>query len=236
MLPVRGLWLVVVPGLALAAGPDSDLEVRRTVSAGNAESVRIDLQNLLNTRQRCYSWPKELQELDRSVLDYGIPDLTGANLASAGRRNAFLEQIASIIRRHDARFQAVKVQPLDGKDPSDRTLRFRVEAVLRVETEAETAIFDFQIEPVTRHVERVRTALGGPQSGIVLVDDLEQGLAVVNAYAAEHLEIQTENASEVAARVRAAGAIFVGPWAPVSLGDYCAGSNHVLPTAGCARH
>ncbi|OWY80961.1 histidinol dehydrogenase [Rhodococcus sp. BUPNP1] len=89
---------------------------------------------------------------------------------------------------------------------------------------------------LTKHRERVTTALSGSQSGIVLVDDIDQGLKVVNAYAAEHLEIQTENASEVAARVRSAGAIFVGPWAPVSLGDYCAGSNHVLPTAGCARH
>ncbi|UQB70904.1 histidinol dehydrogenase [Rhodococcus ruber] len=94
---------------------------------------------------------------------------------------------------------------------------------------------DAQLER-TKHRERVRTALSGSQSGIVLVDDVDQGLQVVNAYAAEHLEIQTENASAVAARVRAAGAIFVGPWAPVSLGDYCAGSNHVLPTAGCARH
>ena len=74
------------------------------------------------------------------------------------------------------------------------------------------------------------------QSGIVLVDDLEQGLAVVDAYAAEHLEIQTRGASELARRVRNAGAIFVGSFAPVSLGDYCAGSNHVLPTAGCACH
>jgi histidinol dehydrogenase len=86
----------------------------------------------------------------------------------------------------------------------------------------------------TRHVERVRTSLSGRQSGIVLVDDTEQGLAVVNAYAAEHTEIQTADAAAVARRVRNAGAVFVGPWAPVSLGDYCAGSNHVLPTAGCA--
>jgi histidinol dehydrogenase len=90
--------------------------------------------------------------------------------------------------------------------------------------------------PLTKHRERVTTALAGEQSGIVLVDDIDQGLAVVNAYAAEHLEIQTRDASGVAARVRSAGAVFVGPWAPVSLGDYCAGSNHVLPTAGCARH
>jgi histidinol dehydrogenase len=89
---------------------------------------------------------------------------------------------------------------------------------------------------VVKHAERVTTALTGTQSGTVLVDDIEQGLRVVNAYAAEHLEIQTVDAAAVAARVRSAGAIFVGPYAPVSLGDYCAGSNHVLPTAGCARH
>ena len=88
----------------------------------------------------------------------------------------------------------------------------------------------------TKHVERITTALGGEQSGVILVDDIDQGLDVVNAYAAEHLEIQTRDAATVAGRVRNAGAVFVGPWAPVSLGDYCTGSNHVLPTCGCARH
>lgn len=90
--------------------------------------------------------------------------------------------------------------------------------------------------PETKHAERIREALGGPQSGTVLVADLDDGVAVVDAYAAEHLEIQTADARAVALRIRNAGAIFVGPWAPVSLGDYCAGSNHVLPTGGCARH
>ncbi|GAB2989097.1 histidinol dehydrogenase [Nocardioides montaniterrae] len=88
----------------------------------------------------------------------------------------------------------------------------------------------------TKHTERITTSLSGKQSGIVFVRDIEQGLEVVNAYAAEHLEIHTANAAEDAAKVRNAGAIFVGPYAPVSLGDYCAGSNHVLPTAGCACH
>ena len=88
----------------------------------------------------------------------------------------------------------------------------------------------------TKHHERIRESLGGTQSAIVLVDDIEQGLAVVDAYAAEHLEIHTTNAREDALRVRNAGAIFVGTYAPVSLGDYCAGSNHVLPTMGTARH
>jgi histidinol dehydrogenase len=88
----------------------------------------------------------------------------------------------------------------------------------------------------TKHEARVQTALTGSQSGVVLVDDLEQGLRVVDAYAAEHLEIQTRDARQFAMRVRNAGAIFVGAWSPVSLGDYAAGSNHVLPTGGCARH
>nr|BFE66129.1 histidinol dehydrogenase [Dactylosporangium thailandense] len=88
----------------------------------------------------------------------------------------------------------------------------------------------------TKHLERVTDALRGSQSATVLVDDLEQGLRVVDAYGAEHLEIQTRDARTVAERVRNAGAIFVGAWSPVSLGDYCAGSNHVLPTGGCARH
>ncbi len=88
----------------------------------------------------------------------------------------------------------------------------------------------------TVHRERVATALSGQQSAIVLVDDIDAGVRTVNAYAAEHLEIQTADAAAVAGRIRSAGAIFVGPWSPVSLGDYCAGSNHVLPTAGCARH
>jgi histidinol dehydrogenase len=88
----------------------------------------------------------------------------------------------------------------------------------------------------TKHTERITTALRGDQSGTVLVDDLEQGLRVVDAYAAEHLEIQTTDARAYAMRVRNAGAVFVGPYAPVSLGDYLAGSNHVLPTGGCARH
>ncbi|MCX5461812.1 histidinol dehydrogenase [Streptomyces albidoflavus] len=91
--------------------------------------------------------------------------------------------------------------------------------------------------PATRHVEdRIAPALAGRQSALVLVADLEDGLKVVDAYGAEHLEIQTADATAVADRVRNAGAVFVGPWAPVSLGDYCAGSNHVLPTGGCACH
>jgi histidinol dehydrogenase len=100
----------------------------------------------------------------------------------------------------------------------------------RVQRELEAQV------PATRHVERIRTALGGEQSAVVLVRDINQAIAVADAYAAEHLEIQTADAEAVAGRIRNAGAIFVGDYSPVSLGDYSAGSTHVLPTAGCACH
>ncbi len=90
--------------------------------------------------------------------------------------------------------------------------------------------------PMAKHAARIMAGLTGPQSAAVLVDDLEAGLRVVNAYAPEHLEIQTRDADSWAARVRTAGAVFVGRYSPVALGDYCAGSNHVLPTGGAGRH
>ena len=88
----------------------------------------------------------------------------------------------------------------------------------------------------TKHLERIRSALSGKQSAIVLVDSMAQGVDVANAYAAEHLEIQTVNSKEVSGQIRNAGAVFIGRFTPVSLGDYSAGSNHVLPTGGCACH
>ena len=89
--------------------------------------------------------------------------------------------------------------------------------------------------PAAKHAERIRTALGGQQSAIVLVRDVDQAVEVANGYAAEHLEIHTVDAADIATRIVNAGAIFVGPHTPVSLGDYVAGSNHVLPTGGSAR-
>ena len=90
--------------------------------------------------------------------------------------------------------------------------------------------------PAAKHAERIRTALGGQQSAIALVRDVDQAVGVANDYAAEHLEIHTAHAADVATRIVNAGAIFVGPHTPVSLGDYVAGTNHVLPTGGTARH
>jgi histidinol dehydrogenase len=132
----------------------------------------------------------------------------------------------------DASYVAADLLSQAEHDPMAAAVLVTPSTSLADEVEVE---LDKQVS-VTRHVERIRTSLSGEQSGIVLVDDLEQGLAVVDAYAAEHLEIQTRDAASLARRVRNAGAIFVGSFAPVSLGDYCAGSNHVLPTAGCACH
>ncbi|ALC06285.1 Histidinol dehydrogenase [Corynebacterium deserti GIMN1.010] len=107
-------------------------------------------------------------------------------------------------------------------------------------TDSETLATDVNREiearySITRNAERVAEALKGAQSGIVLVDDMSVGIRVADQYAAEHLEIHTENSRAVAEQITNAGAIFVGDFSPVPLGDYSAGSNHVLPTSGTAR-
>lgn len=100
---------------------------------------------------------------------------------------------------------------------------------------------DVQIELLkrianTKHKSRILEALTGVQSAIVLVSSIDQAIDVANAYAAEHLELQFVGAAQKATQIRNAGAIFIGRFSPVSLGDYSAGSNHVLPTGGCACH
>ena len=108
-------------------------------------------------------------------------------------------------------------------------------------TDSQELIDEVQKELVTRvartkHSERITEALTGIQSACVLVDSTEHAIEVANAYAAEHLEIQTKNSEKDAQKIRNAGAVFIGRFSPVSLGDYSAGSNHVLPTGGCACH
>ena len=107
-------------------------------------------------------------------------------------------------------------------------------------TDSEQLIKDVQAElqslsVQTAHAQRVQTALGGQQSALVLVDDLEAAILFANGYAAEHLELMTAQNQSVLSKIVHAGAIFVGDYSPVSLGDYMAGSNHVLPTGGSAR-
>jgi histidinol dehydrogenase len=131
----------------------------------------------------------------------------------------------------DAGFVAADLVAQAEHDPLAACLLISTSAALadRVDHELITAAGQ------ARHAERVQAALAG-QSACVLVDDASAALAVADAWAPEHLEIQARDAAILARRVRNAGAIFVGPWAPVSLGDYLAGSNHVLPTGGTARY
>lgn len=112
-------------------------------------------------------------------------------------------------------------------------------AVLITDSEGLAASVERELSPrveATRHRDRIKEALSGRQSAIVLVDSIADAINVANLYAAEHLEIQTKDDARWADQIRNAGAVFLGPFTPVSLGDYSAGSNHVLPTGGCACH
>jgi len=134
-------------------------------------------------------------------------------------------------RSADPAFVAADLVAQAEHDPLAACLLITTDPGLADRTDAELAT---QVASA-RHRERVEAALDG-QSACVLVDDADAALAVADAWAPEHLEIQAERAAELAGRVRNAGAVFVGPYSPVSLGDYLAGSNHVLPTGGTARH
>ncbi|OBB81600.1 histidinol dehydrogenase [Mycolicibacterium peregrinum] len=191
-----------------------------------------------------------------ALLAYGGTDTDGAELAPVdmitGPGNIYVTAAKRICRSQvgiDAEAGPTEIAILadDTADPvhvaadliSQAEHDEMAASVLVTVSEALAAATDRELTrqlETTVHVERVKAALSGKQSAIVLVDDIDAGVRVVNAYAAEHLEIQTEDAPALAGRIRSAGAIFVGAWSPVSLGDYCAGSNHVLPTAGCARH
>lgn len=191
-----------------------------------------------------------------ALLAYGGTDTDGAELASVdmitGPGNIYVTAAKRVCRSHvgiDAEAGPTEIAILADHtaDPGHVAADLISQAehdemAASVLVTPSAALADATAEELaaqletTVHRERVTAALTGRQSAIVLVDDIDAAVRVVNAYAAEHLEIQTADAPGVAARIRSAGAIFVGPYSPVSLGDYCAGSNHVLPTAGCARH
>ena len=124
------------------------------------QSVRRDLEALLNTRQRCGTYPASLKELDKSLVNYGIPDFTGSNLGSPEGRTQFVRGIEAVIRRYEPRFKSIRVTLLDNVEPLDRTLRFRIDAVVYAEPAPEAVIFDSSLEPVTGNVE-VKDAQNG---------------------------------------------------------------------------
>jgi type VI secretion system protein ImpF len=113
------------------------------------QSVRRDLEDLLNTRRRCLPWPAELQELEKSLASYGLLDFTGANMGSSEARAQLCHLLEEVIRIWEPRFKTVQVRLLDNTEPLDRTLRFRIDALLYAEPAPEPIIFDSAMQPIT---------------------------------------------------------------------------------------
>lgn len=117
------------------------------------QNVRRDLEWLLNTRWRCLGWSPDLEELDRSLVNYGIPDIMTADLGSETRRESFRRAVESAIRRFEPRLESPSIRFSDADQPVDRTLRFRIEGMLRVEPAPEPVVFDSKLELATGNVE-----------------------------------------------------------------------------------
>jgi len=117
------------------------------------ESIRRDLEDLLNTRWRAKSWPPHLEELEVSLVNYGIPDFTGANLGSPDNQEEFRRIIQRVIQKFEPRFKSVSVKLLKSADPLDRTLRFRIDGTINAEPTPEPVVFDSSLEPLTTSFE-----------------------------------------------------------------------------------
>jgi len=115
-------------------------------------SVRRDLERLLNSRFRVVEPAEEFTEIEHSVLNYGMPDLATVNIVDTNKRKEFTLRLENILRRFEPRFKTVKVQYMDNKDNTDRTLRFRIDAVLYADPAPEVVVFDSVLESVTRNV------------------------------------------------------------------------------------
>jgi type VI secretion system protein ImpF len=128
-------------------------KLRHQVLRELKQSVRRDLENLLNTRRRARPRPPELAELERSLVNYGLPDFAGGSLASGEDRDAFRQTVENVIRTFEPRFKAVRVELVDAAEPLNRTLRFRIDALLYAYPAPEVVVFDSAVEPVTGNFE-----------------------------------------------------------------------------------
>jgi type VI secretion system protein ImpF len=136
--------------------PQSQQELpksRNQVLRDLKQAVGRDLENLLNTRWRCLTWPPNLDDLDVSLVNYGIPDFTGAHMSLPSEREELRRLIEQVIRRYEPRFKSVTVTLRENKDEFDRTLRFRIDAVLYAEPAPEPVIFDSMLEPTSANFE-----------------------------------------------------------------------------------
>ena len=241
MMNVVPAQIANVPSIAVASPPQSEfgglphptilatcalLGITEVYAVGGAQAIALFAYGIDGFCEKCdlVTGPGNIyvaaaKRALRGVI--GIDSEAGpTEIAILADESAYASDVAADLisqAEHDPIAAAVLVT-------TSTKLALDVEAELKIRVAA------------TKHSDRITTALSGIQSAIVLVDSISQGLDVVNAYAAEHLEIQTKSAAKDAAEIRNAGAVFIGRFAPVSLGDYSAGSNHVLPTGGCACH
>jgi type VI secretion system protein ImpF len=139
---------------------DDDPEATREPAASRNQvlrdlkvSVRRDLENLLNTRIRCLPFPDDCVELKTSLVNYGLPDITGARLGTSVEPEEFLRDIESVLRQYEPRFKRVKVIPAQNADPQDHTFRFRIDALLIAEPAPEPIVFDTELKPGTGDFE-----------------------------------------------------------------------------------
>lgn len=136
-------------------GGDSgrDTPLRPHTLADLRSAIRRDLEDLLNTRRRVVGWPEDLTELDSSLFNYGVPDILAENLATEGRRREVVAQLETAIRRWEPRFARLSVNLIENSDPNDRTLRFRIEALIRADPQPEPLVFDSVVDPTNNVVQ-----------------------------------------------------------------------------------
>jgi type VI secretion system protein ImpF len=125
--------------------PQSRAQVLRDLK----KNVGRDLENLLNTRWRCVNWPPDLDQLELSLVNYGIPDFTGANMSQLSERERLRTIIERVIEKFEPRFKTVRVTMTDPEDETDRVLRFRIDAMLYAEPAPEPVVFDSKLEPTS---------------------------------------------------------------------------------------
>ncbi|MCR9293538.1 MAG: type VI secretion system baseplate subunit TssE [bacterium] len=117
------------------------------------ESVHRDLESLLNTRWRVTSWNSSLEELEQSLVNYGIPDFAGVNMSSPVERELFRDLVREAIKQHEPRFLQVRVEIIDNEDRLDRSLKFKIDALLRAYPEPAPVVFDSKVDPTSHYIQ-----------------------------------------------------------------------------------
>jgi len=143
------------PGSNVEKDPDQQQKLKQL-----RNSVRRDLENLLNTRFRMLEPADEYTELKKSLLNYGLPDLATVNISDTIKQKEFIDHLQSILVDFEPRFKSVKVNYVKNANALDRSLRFRIDATLYAEPSPEIVVFDSIIEPVTRTINVEETSHG----------------------------------------------------------------------------